>query len=102
MDSPGLWTKSQRRFPTGFQPAVSPISNRQAVRLFLRARRFGRLAGWKPALRRTGGTFSGSVGAPPNNPQNDFDNFLHGLRFSLTPVVVVAQLVERLNGIQEG
>src|SRR5258708_32202068 len=32
----------------GFQPAVSPISNRQAVRPFLRAQTFGPLAGGKP------------------------------------------------------
>ncbi len=31
----------------------------------------------------------------------DFDNFCQDLTFSAAPVGVVAQLVERLNGIQE-
>ena len=33
--------------------------------------------------------------------QNAFDNFRWGLKFLLAPDGVVAQLVERLNGIQE-
>src|SRR5712671_1616351 len=32
----------------GFQPAVSPICNRQTVENIRRARTFARFAGWKP------------------------------------------------------